>query len=68
MPVTLKEKIMLDECLPTPAEDEALLASAKNAGLKLADDVLKKHKKLYGDFPAFVETSSWFSRRPCQPV
>lgn len=56
IPVTLKEKIVLDGCLPMPEDDENFLLSAKRAGLRLADDELRKYKKFYRHFPVFVET------------
>ncbi len=57
IPVTLKEKITLDSCLPLPEEEDAFLVSAKGAGIKLADDELRKYRKFYRHFPVFVESS-----------
>lgn len=57
IPVTLKEKITLDSCLPLPLEEDSFLSNAKAAGVKLADDELKKYKRFYRHFPVFVETS-----------
>lgn len=56
IPVTIKEKIMLDTCLPEPAGEEAYLTNAKATGIKLSDDELLKYRKFYRHFPVFVET------------
>jgi len=57
IPMTLKEKITLDSCLPIPFQDEGFLSSAKEAGIKLADEELIKYKRFYRHFPVFVESS-----------
>jgi hypothetical protein len=57
IPVTLKEKITLDSCLPIPLDDPSFLDRARQEGLKLGDDELKKYKKFYRHFPVFVESS-----------
>lgn len=57
IPVTVKEKITLDGCLPLPVEDADFLANARNAGVRLADDELRKYKRFYRHFPVFAETS-----------
>lgn len=57
IPITVKEKIALDACLPCSAENEGYIASARRAGLKIDDEDLRKYKKFYRHFPVFVETS-----------
>lgn len=56
VPVTIKEKITLDECLPFPDGDAQYIESARTAGLCLADEELRKYRKFYRHFPVFVET------------
>ena len=56
IPVTIKEKITLDTCLPEPAGDVAFIANAKAVGIKLSDDEMSKYRKFYRHFPVFVET------------
>jgi hypothetical protein len=56
IPVTIKEKIALDSCLPEPSGDAAYLANAKAVGIKLSDDDMLKYRKFYRHFPVFVET------------
>lgn len=56
IPVTIKEKIALDGCLPEPSGDAAYIAKAKAAGVKLSDDEMSKYRKFYRHFPVFVET------------
>lgn len=57
IPVTLKEKISLDMCLPIPEEAEGFIALAKELGLKLSDDEMRKYKRFHRHFPLFIETS-----------
>lgn len=56
IPVTIKEKIALDTCLPEPSGDTAYIANAKAVGIKLSDDEMSKYRKYYRHFPVFVET------------
>lgn len=56
IPVTIKEKIALDTCLPEPSGDAVYIANAKAAGIKLSDDEMSKYRKFYRHFPVFVET------------
>lgn len=57
IPVTVKEKITLDECLPDIGNNAPLLAAARAAGLALHDDDIAKYRKFYRHFPVFVETT-----------
>lgn len=57
VPVTLKEKIVLDECLPCGNSDNDFLSIARAAGLKLDDDDILKYRSFYRHFPVFAETS-----------
>lgn len=57
IPVTVKEKIVLDECLPDHGDGAAFLGAARAAGLELADDDIAKYRKFYRHFPVFVETA-----------
>lgn len=57
IPVTLKEKITLDACLPIPDDDQIFIAKAKALGLALKDDELRKYRQLHRHFPVFAETS-----------
>lgn len=54
IPVTIKEKIILDTCLP--AGETTYIKNAKTAGIKLADEEISKYRKFYRHFPVFVET------------
>jgi hypothetical protein len=56
IPLTMKEKIALDECLPMPEGEAAFLAKAKSSGLKLADAEMIKYRQFYRHFPVFIET------------
>ncbi len=53
IPITLKEKIVLDKCLPYGKEE--FLGMAKRAGVKLDDDELAKYFYYYQHFPIFFE-------------
>lgn len=57
IPITVKEKIALDACLPSSAENEGYMEAAKEAGLKLDDEDIRKYERFYRHFPVFVETS-----------
>lgn len=57
IPVTVKEKIALDECLPDGGNGTNFLAAARSAGLALNDDDIAKYRKFYRHFPVFVETT-----------
>lgn len=57
VPITVKEKITLDECLPSPGDGTDFLLAAKTAGVALADSEMEKYRKFYRHFPVFVETS-----------
>lgn len=57
VPVTVKEKIVLDECLPATGDGTDFLVAAKAAGVALSDLEMEKYRKFYRHFPVFVETS-----------
>lgn len=57
VPITVKEKITLDECLPDRGNGSSFLAAAKSAGIKLDEDEIRKYKKFYCHFPLFAETA-----------
>lgn len=53
VPLTLKEKLTLDSCLPH--EEPGFLAAAKGKGIRLDDSELSKYWRYYGQFPVFFE-------------
>lgn len=53
VPLTLKEKLTLDSCLPH--EEPDFLAEAKGKGVRLDDSELSKYWRYYGQFPVFFE-------------
>lgn len=53
VPLTLKEKLTLDSCLPH--EEPGFLAEAKGKGVRLDDSELSKYWRYYGQFPVFFE-------------
>jgi hypothetical protein len=53
VPLTLKEKLTLDSCLPHARPD--FLAEAKGKGVRLDDSELSKYWHYYGQFPVFFE-------------
>lgn len=55
VPLTLKEKLVLDSCLPEPVA-EAFLSRAKAKGIKLDGSELKKYWRHYNHFPVFFES------------
>lgn len=57
IPITVKEKIALDECLPDRGSGSSFLDAAKNAGIKLDDEEISKYRKFYCHFPVFAETA-----------
>ncbi len=57
VPVTVKEKIALDECLPDAGNGATFMAAAKTAGVALSDIEMAKYRKFYRHFPVFVETT-----------
>ncbi|MBQ0957808.1 hypothetical protein KAK06_02450 [Ideonella sp. 4Y11] len=57
VPVTVKEKIALDGCLPDIGDGTEFLAAARACGIALADAELTKYRKFYRHFPVFVETT-----------
>jgi len=57
VPVTVKEKIALDKCLPDSGDGTLFLAAAKAAGVALPDLEMAKYRKFYRHFPVFVETT-----------
>jgi hypothetical protein len=57
IPVTVKEKIALDECLPNGGNGANFLTSARAAGLALHDDDIAKYQRFYRHFPVFIETT-----------
>jgi hypothetical protein len=56
VPVTVKEKIVLDECLPD-GDGAAYIAAARAAGVALSEVEMAKYRKFYRHFPVFVETT-----------
>lgn len=54
VPLTVKEKITLDACLPEG--EAAFLTKAKDLGLKVSDDQMMKYRRFYRHFPVFLET------------
>jgi hypothetical protein len=54
IPITPKEKIALDRCLPQPKE--SFLNMAKEQGIKLPDEQLAKYFSYYQHFPVFFES------------
>lgn len=57
IPVTVKEKILLDECLPGSDDEAQFLAATKAKGLALEDAEVIKYRQFYRHFPVFVETT-----------
>ena len=57
VPVTVKEKIALDECLPDQGNGAQFLEAAKAVGVALSDEEMTKYRKFYRHFPVFVETT-----------
>lgn len=57
VPVTVKEKIALDECLPDQGDGTEFINAAKAAGIALSDEEMTKYRKFYRHFPVFVETT-----------
>jgi hypothetical protein len=55
IPLTIKEKLVLDTCLPHDYPD--FMDGAKASGLKIADEHLTKYWRYYKQFPLFFETS-----------
>jgi hypothetical protein len=55
VPLTLKEKLVLDSCLPEP-ETQAFIDRAKTNGICLADVELLKYWRHYRHFPVFFES------------
>lgn len=56
-PVTVKEKIALDGCLPDAGDGTEFRAAARAVGVALPDIEMDKYRKFYRHFPVFVETS-----------
>jgi hypothetical protein len=54
IPMTLKEKMELNACLPNPEEE--FLKQAKKRGLELDDENMKKYRLYYRHFSIFVES------------
>lgn len=54
VPLTLKEKLVLDSCLPE-AEQATFLVRAKNSGIQLHEAELQKYWRHYRHFPVFFE-------------
>lgn len=55
IPFTVKEKIILDECLPGASDDE-MVQGAKGVGIQLAEKSITDYRKFYRYFPVFVES------------
>lgn len=56
IPLTIKEKMVLDTCLPH--EKEEFVGYAKSRGLEIADEQLHKYWRYYKQFPLFLETAT----------
>jgi hypothetical protein len=54
VPMTLKEKLELDACLPY--SEEEFLGKAESRGLKIDSENMKKYRHFYRHFPVFGET------------
>lgn len=54
IPITLKEKLGLDGCLPYTEEE--FIGQAKELGLKINDETLVKYRRYYRHFSVFVES------------
>lgn len=57
VPLTVKEKIILDECLPDSGDGSTFLKAATNLGVALSAGDMTKYWKFYRHFPVFVETT-----------
>ncbi|CAB3858820.1 hypothetical protein LMG26788_02151 [Achromobacter pulmonis] len=57
IPVTVKEKIALDACLPDIGDGTEFFAAVRAAGVALPEAELSKYRKFYQHFPVFVESS-----------
>ena len=57
VPVTVKEKIALDECLPDSGNGTTFIAAATASGVALPHVEMAKYRKFYRHFPVFVETT-----------
>ncbi len=55
IPFTVKEKIILDECLPGASDDE-MVQGAKGVGIQLTEKSIMDYRKFYRYFPVFVES------------
>lgn len=53
-PITLKEKLALDSCLPAGDEDE-FIERATNLGLTLDRATLSKYRECYKSYPVYTE-------------
>jgi hypothetical protein len=56
VPLTLKEKLVLDSCLPNAVQQD-FVQRAKDSGVCLTDDDLSKYWQHHNHFPVFFETS-----------
>lgn len=54
MPITLKEKLALDSCLPNPQEE--FLDRVQKCGVVLPETQIEKYRLLNRHFPVFVES------------
>jgi hypothetical protein len=57
IPLTVKEKIALDECLPAYGDGQQFLVAARAAGVKISDSEIAKYGRFYRHFPVYVETT-----------
>ncbi len=57
VPVTLKEKIVLDRQLPDSRGDAEYVESIKQAGVRLPAGEVEKYRKFYRQFPVFIEAN-----------
>jgi hypothetical protein len=55
IPITLKEKMALDLCLPQ--QEPAFLAAVSAAGVHVDSEEVAKYRKYYRHFPVFVESA-----------
>jgi hypothetical protein len=55
IPITIKEKLALDSCLPHDGPPASFLANVKSLGVQLSDAEIAKYRVYYRHFPVFVE-------------
>ena len=55
VPLTIKEKLVLDGCLPLPSDE--FISAAKGFGVAIGDEQLLKYRQYYRQLPVYVESS-----------